>query len=357
MTVGIYTCRDDCKNPSNVNLSKIVFYDWPTKQNFFTSTHNYKIAIIEFDYKTPTNFVDLVTEFLKCDLVLVYSIEVTTDIVDLIRKFDFSNFVFVINGILNFNLAFAKIISQIDWVTSTANFYLDPLRQLTHDKLKAFSPKPYMFDVVYGQPRFHRDFVRQRLSTYTDQFYQTPILYTKSGTLDRTCNFDLKSLWEDEIILSTNQDTECSYYGQIMKISQVMPFKIYNKTAYSLVCETNYSNQFSFFTEKIAKPIIAHRLFIVISGQHYLRNLRRLGFKTFDSILDETYDTIEDPETRWTMAVDQAISLSRQDQRLVLEKVIPIAMYNFDKLNNLFKKDSILYELELFLLEKGYYKI
>jgi hypothetical protein len=124
-----------------------------------------------------------------------------------------------------------------------------------------------------------------------------------------------------------------------------------------LVCETNYSNQFSFFTEKIAKPIIAHRLFIVISGQHYLRNLRRLGFKTFDSILDETYDTIEDPETRWNMAVDQAISLSRQDQQLVLKKVIPIAMYNFDKLNGLFKRDSIVYELELFLLEKGYCKI
>jgi hypothetical protein len=81
-----------------------------------------------------------------------------------------------------------------------------------------------------------------------------------------------------------------------------------------------------------------------------------LGFKTFDTILDETYDTIADPETRWNTAIDQAISLSRQDQQAVLKKVIPIAMYNFDKLNSLFKKDAILYELELFLLEKGYYK-
>jgi hypothetical protein len=206
MTVGIYTCRDDCKNPSNVDLSKIAYYDWPTKQNFFASTHDYKIAIIQFDYDTPTDFIDLATEFLKCDLVLVYSMEAHPDIIDLIKKFDFSNFVFVINSIFNFNLTCAKVISQIDWISSTANFYLDPLKHLLQDKLNAFAPKPYMFDVMYGRPRYHRDFVRQRLSTHTDQFYQTPnFLPPKSDQFNQTYNFDLKDLWEDEMILSTNK--------------------------------------------------------------------------------------------------------------------------------------------------------
>lgn len=357
MSVGIYTCRDECKNLLNVDWSQIKFYDWPTEQEFFDSKHDYKIAAIEFDYGNQKNFVDQANLFLKCDLVLVYSLEATQTIVDLIKQFDLPNFVFVINAVFNFELSAAKVVPQMDWMASTANFYIEPLKQVLEDKLIAFAPKPYMFEVMYGLPRRHRSFVSNRLLNNTDQFYQTPYFTTPiDNQVNQTYNFGIKDLWEDEMVPSLESDYECSYQGQLMKVSQVLPFKIYNKTVCSLVCETQYSNQISFFTEKIAKPIIAHRLFIVISGQHYLKNLRSLGFKTFDGIIDESYDNIEDHETRWNMAVDQAILLSQQDQQLILKKIIPIALYNFDRLTYLFKRNAISMELELFLLDKGYYK-
>lgn len=355
MTAAVYTCHDDCKRLLTVDLSKIKFYDWPTEQEFFNSTHNYKIAVIEFDYTNPKNFVPLATKFLNCDLVLVFSLEASPEIINLIKKFDLPNFVFVINVVLNFKLTSAKLVSQVPWICSTANFYLDPLRHILEKKLKAFSYKPYMFDVMYGLPRKHRSFVKSHLPNNTNQFYQTPYFSHPNGQINQTYNFDQTDLWEDEIVLSTNNNYECTYYGQTMMISQVMPFKIYNKTAYSLVCETSADNSISLFSEKITKPIIAHRLFIVVSGQNYLKNLRNLGFQTFGNIIDESYDQIENPTQRWAMAVEQAILLSKQDQKQVLKKIIPTVLHNFDTLTHLYT-NHLSQELELFLLDKGYHK-
>jgi hypothetical protein len=358
MTVGIYTWHDDCKNLANVDLSKITYYSQHAEEEFLMSTHDYKIAVIEFNYCNVDDFINLAEKFIKCDLVLVRSVEANTRIVELIKQFDFDNFVFVVNSIFNFNLSFAKVVPEMTWITHITDFYFGPLRKVLEKQLIPFAPKPYMFDVMYGQSRTHRDFTRQKLLNHNDQFYQTPNFSRPTvDQINQSYNFDRKDLWEDEIVLSTDRDYECSYYGQDMLVTFVIPFKIYNKTAYSLVCETDYSNEFSFFTEKIVKPILARRLFIVISGQHYLKNLQTLGFKTFDTIIDESYDSVEDPETRWTMAIDQAIELGKQNQQSILKKIIPIVLHNFNNLHSLFKENLVVYELELFLLEKGYYKI
>ena len=42
-------------------------------------------------------------------------------------------------------------------------------------------------------------------------------------------------------------------------------------------------------TEKILKPIQQYHPFILL-GMYGLQNLRNLGFKTFDSVWDESYD-------------------------------------------------------------------
>jgi hypothetical protein len=113
-----------------------------------------------------------------------------------------------------------------------------------------------------------------------------------------------------------------------MSLSQVIPFSIYNQTAYTVVAETNYDNHYSFYTEKIVKPILAERLFVAFSGQHYLRNLRSLGFKTFDRIIDETYDSVEDCDLRFKLACEQIQYLINQPQEEILDKIRPITEHN-----------------------------
>jgi hypothetical protein len=113
-----------------------------------------------------------------------------------------------------------------------------------------------------------------------------------------------------------------------MSLSQIIPVNVYNNTAYSAIAETCWQDNFAFFTEKTAKPIMARRLFVVFAGRGYLANLRRLGFKTFGDIIDESYDQETDALVRWRRAWDQVAWLSEQPQELILEQIRPTVEHN-----------------------------
>jgi hypothetical protein len=108
-----------------------------------------------------------------------------------------------------------------------------------------------------------------------------------------------------------------------------VPLTVYNQTNYSIVAETNFENHYNFYTEKIVKPIMSKRLFVAVAGQHYLKNLRDFGFRTFDSIIDESYDNESDSHHRWTMAMDQVTWLCKQDPETVLTQVKDIVEHNY----------------------------
>ena len=58
------------------------------------------------------------------------------------------------------------------------------------------------------------------------------------------------------------------------------------------------------FDEKIAKPIAAGMAFVLVAAQHTLARLTRIGFRTFDPLIDESYDQEPDWQRRTEMAVD-----------------------------------------------------
>ena len=84
-----------------------------------------------------------------------------------------------------------------------------------------------------------------------------------------------------------------------------------------------------FFTEKIVKPILAKRLFVVCSGQYYLRNLRKLGFRTFHDIIDESYDAEPNLTKRMGLLLCQINMLYQQDHVALQEQIKPIVEHNF----------------------------
>ena len=101
----------------------------------------------------------------------------------------------------------------------------------------------------------------------------------------------------------------------------------YSHSAYNIVSET-LINEEIFITEKIWKPIIAQQMFVVHGRQHYLKNLRELGFKTFDGIIDESYDEESDPEKRINKIVDLCRWLKSQDWKVLYEKTKDIRAHN-----------------------------
>jgi len=77
----------------------------------------------------------------------------------------------------------------------------------------------------------------------------------------------------------------------------------YTDTVCSIVSETNDNNFEIFMTEKIWKPIMAQHVFVVHGNYLYLQKLREMGFKTFGSYIDESYDLEKDPNKRIEMLV------------------------------------------------------
>jgi hypothetical protein len=204
----------------------------------------------------------------------------------------------------------------------------------TRKVYKTFTPKldteeikSKYFDVLLGTKKPHRDFINEYVAK--NLMNETYLTYSDKDM----SKFDLGVSIIPSKQVDAGSSTENLVIGnKSVRISMLIPDMIYAKTAYSVVAETFVDNEFSFFTEKVAKPILAKRLFIVFSGQHYLRNLKSLGFKTFKDVVDESYDSIEDNELRWGMAAEQMANLCRCSQRDVLHYTQQVREHNYQLL-------------------------
>jgi hypothetical protein len=78
----------------------------------------------------------------------------------------------------------------------------------------------------------------------------------------------------------------------------------YNSTDFEIVLETLFDDQRQQLTEKILRPIACKQPFILASTSGSLEYLRSYGFQTFGEIIDESYDTIQDPVKRMQSIVN-----------------------------------------------------
>lgn len=104
----------------------------------------------------------------------------------------------------------------------------------------------------------------------------------------------------------------------------------------SIVAETHFVNppnnfNRTFVTEKTFNAIANNQMFIIVGNAHSLELLRSLGYKTFDGIIDESYDTILDNEKRM-LAVNYEIMcfLSRPIEEIYRDyrRVVDIIEHN-----------------------------
>ena len=72
----------------------------------------------------------------------------------------------------------------------------------------------------------------------------------------------------------------------------------YESTDIEIVLETLFDDDRLQLTEKSLRPIAVGQPFILAGTQGSLEYLRSYGFKTFNSVWDESYDLIEDPAER-----------------------------------------------------------
>jgi hypothetical protein len=108
----------------------------------------------------------------------------------------------------------------------------------------------------------------------------------------------------------------------------------YNDTKYSLVSETNDTNDEVFMTEKIWKPIIAQQPFVVHGNYLYLQKLREMGFKTFSSYYDEGYDLEKDEYKRIDQIIKTCCDLLLKDWRDIYLQTQYLRKHNYDTFFN-----------------------
>jgi len=212
------------------------------------------------------------------------------------------------------------------WQTVEVNKHQKLTENLTNPLL---AQPAYVFDCIMGTTKEHRSYIyhlilddnntnRLCLTQYNNDRW---LAGTKTDDEDNLKKFNLSHCYNNLA------GTLLPYYNQqTANISTWVPWKIYNQSWFSIVAETRYNQ--NFFTEKTAKPLLAKKLFIIIGAQGALRDLRTIGIKTFDGIIDESYDLEPNNIKRWNMAFDQIRYVCSQDPGDIYQKALPILKYN-----------------------------
>jgi hypothetical protein len=112
----------------------------------------------------------------------------------------------------------------------------------------------------------------------------------------------------------------------------------YCDTYFSLVTETVFEYPYSFRTEKIAKPLAVGHPWIVASNTGFYRDMRNLGFQTFDSLIDESFDLIDNSQDRMDRIAAVVNDLCQQDLTSFMQASESICKYNQQHLQHLSSK-------------------
>ena len=311
--------------------------------------HHAKIACFHVPFPEETTWMDRVRKVHPyCDHVIIFCSELHDPTVDQLYQLDLPRITMYLSGFLNVPMKNAEVGVWMDWFMNTTYFYRNEQPDLLKTKLTPNAPKDRYFDILLGSTRDHRSFVNNWIK---EQGFEDKNIMTYFSRIDQSLKDGNRFILEDDGV-EFIPDREIShsidpvrYYGFEICLSQIAPISVYNKTYYSLVTETNFSNRFNFYTEKIVKPIMCGRLFIAICGKDYLRNLKKFGFETFNSVIDESYDDEPNQQARWTMAMEQLRYLHGVDPAYVLRAVEEITQHNQDLMLNTDWTDQFVSEI------------
>lgn len=102
----------------------------------------------------------------------------------------------------------------------------------------------------------------------------------------------------------------------------------YIDTYFSLVTETVFTYPYSFRTEKIWKPIAMGHPWIAVANTGFYRDLKNLGFRTFDHLIDESFDEIYNNQHRIERLAQVVEDLCKQDLVSFLAAAQEVCKYN-----------------------------
>lgn len=218
------------------------------------------------------------------------------------------------------------------WLHDAAACYKQPALLDYANQHNPTQCKPMLFDVLLGGNRPYRTLIHDWIEQDSQLAPQTIMTYY-GGQSKRP-----KFIYEPDMVvpdmLHFHTGAMCFFRGIEIRMGSIPPVSVYQRCAYSVVTETSAQHDFVFFTEKIARAMVCQRLFVVLSSYGYLHHLRAAGFRTFDTVINESYDLEVDDHRRWRMVFEQMQQLAHKDQQQVLAEIQPIVEHNRSVLLN-----------------------
>jgi len=115
---------------------------------------------------------------------------------------------------------------------------------------------------------------------------------------------------------------------------------LFDESAESLayvVTETVFNGRKHHLTEKTFKPICLAMPFILVSTVNSLKYLQSYGFKTFDTVWDESYDSEANDQLRLIKIADllkRLDDMNPNELQLIYNKALPIIQHNYNHFYN-----------------------
>lgn len=300
----------------NINSSGLVdifldrYFTWKDYQEFYQ--HSSPVVVTKDPTGIPVFHHNNVSDINSCNSSII-AIDCLTEGIhctDLFNQYDQSkHYIIFANGCwdktqhskikINYDLVYSYYFlwDMLDTYCSSSRFcfYIDKEYSFNY-------PKPAVFTSTIGNVKPYRTMLVEKL---------------KSLSYD---NFILRYSGQDHGINSKLLDVVKFSPGQFdpytsivdkhyYNVSQTVPIGLYNQSYFNLVVETDIDYYDSFFpTEKIIKTLFTGMPFVVAGTPHFLKNLHDLGFKTYNQMWDESYDS----ELNHSVRLDKIVSLCQQ---------------------------------------------
>jgi hypothetical protein len=212
-------------------------------------------------------------------------------------------------------------------------FWFDYISLLYKKKYKFLIPKNEIFSnnmlSTLGSSRLHRcymycKFVENNLInrniSFSSEFFHHAIMPDKNNELPGQ-ELMYKFVRNHVNLLPTSRrlleldwrkmKLKTDWWGQhihSIQSSAIIPTHAYHDSSLLYISETIPHNKEFFVTEKTIKGLISGRPCIIIGCQHFLKQLKQLGFNTWNTVLDESYDD----EENLALRIDKSIEVAKE---------------------------------------------
>ena len=153
-------------------------------------------------------------------------------------------------------------------------------------------------------------------------------------------NYNHHPAFENNNVIDINSKLPLILDSKQFEVNKAQNFftEVYLESWVTVVTETLTTEiNTMFFSEKIYKPIRARHPFILIGIRGSLRELKRQGFKTFDTWWDESYDDIENITDRMDFVCKLLLELqtkSKEQWLTIYTEMNMVLEHNYNHLNS-----------------------